>query len=124
MTHLGSALANTVSFEVDGSYPDRFFFKEGWFLHNGRKQVFLSVIQGRIASYIFDFDGKELNVLYRMEEGRVQTSPHFTKKGQFYIKETDVYPVHFEGKRKVPNSLTTSLVYFRRDGTWTRRALN
>ncbi|MEP6753974.1 MAG: hypothetical protein ABJA67_00620 [Chthonomonadales bacterium] len=49
-------------------------FQAGNFVRKDHKQVFISLILGRVYSAIYDFDGHRLKTLYEQNTGRVWTS--------------------------------------------------
>ena len=70
-------------------------FCVGYYVGNGRRQVFVSMIDQRIVSYLLDYDGKNVHVLYEPGEGRwygggvgrVQAVPTWDEYGGFGIRE-------------------------------------
>ncbi len=57
------------------------------FLGNDRSQVFISTSHGRIASWLFDFDGTKLRTVYSRTDGRVTTYPVVGENGKGSIVE-------------------------------------
>ena len=56
-------------------------------LANGRRQVFLELSRGQTKSYLLDYDGKSIKVLYRNSYGRVDALLSFDESGRPVIVE-------------------------------------
>lgn len=53
----------------------------------GRRQLLVTTIMGRAASFLWDFDGKRITTLYARDEGRVAVSLRRTGPGSYKIVE-------------------------------------
>src|SRR5476651_197721 len=63
----------------------------GYYTDDLRRQVFVSTEMGEVISYLLDFDGRKVHVLYGVgneaPSGRVRAFPTWDDKGQFAIRE-------------------------------------
>jgi hypothetical protein len=58
-----------------------------YFLRRDRRQLFVSAEDRRISSFLLDFDGSKVRVIYQNIDGRVLTFPRFAFSGDAEIDE-------------------------------------
>jgi hypothetical protein len=75
---LRGKVTDTKDFDAGASQGPAVQFEIGNFLGKDRRQVFISVRFGRVATHLLDYDGKRIRVLYGRTEGRVSVTatPH------------------------------------------------
>ena len=56
-------------------------------LGNGRSQVFISARFGAVRSFLLDFDGQRVKMIYSRTEGRVDAMPIYQANGKAMILE-------------------------------------
>lgn len=60
----------------------------GQYIGTKRKQFIVRLHHGRVATYLLDFDGKQVKTVYKVEDGRHDVVPMRDHKGRFYVRDS------------------------------------
>ncbi len=82
-------LARRRSFEAGQGFGVANALCIGYYTSEERMQVFVSTEMGAVRSYLLDYDGHQVHVLYRRTVGRVRAFPTWDDKGRFGIREQE-----------------------------------
>jgi hypothetical protein len=81
----------------------------GYYARSDRREVFISMEVGAVSSFLLDFDGKRIHVLYSSEtepeSGRIRSFPTWDDTGRFAIRE--MYWLHGPADRKLKQIIRT-----------------
>jgi len=81
-------VASSTEFKVGPSFGMPTAFSVFPYLRNARSQVFVSVRYGAVSSFLLDYDGKKIKVIYKRTEGRVEVIPGIGSSGRAFLLET------------------------------------